>query len=100
MNDPIHALDSETSKVLEVGRVTKLLLKDGMESIEIQEAGAGDIVTIAGISHATVNSTICNRSVLEVLPSVPIDPPTVAMTFAVNDSPFSGMKTTSFVYLY
>ncbi|KAG0077453.1 hypothetical protein BGZ90_007158 [Linnemannia elongata] len=67
-----------------------IFVRRGLEMIPVTEAGAGDIVTVTGVANATVNSTLCDLTVTEPLPSNPIDPPTIAMKFAVNDSPYAG----------
>jgi GTP-binding protein len=64
----------------------------GLERQPIDEAFAGDIITIAGLPEATVAHTICALEVTEPLPAQPIDPPTLAMTFRVNDSPLAGTE--------
>ncbi|KAF9303575.1 hypothetical protein BGZ74_003460 [Mortierella antarctica] len=89
VGDKMQALNPE-GKMTESGRVTKIFVRRGLEMIPVTEAGAGDIVTVTGIANATVNSTLCDLSVTEPLPSDPIDPPTIAMKFAVNDSPYAG----------
>jgi GTP-binding protein len=93
VNDPIHALDSE-GKVVETGRASKLLAFRGLERVPVDEAKAGDIVSIAGLTTATVANTIANPSVTEPLQAQPIDPPTLSMRFAVNDSPMAGREGT------
>jgi GTP-binding protein len=75
---------------LEIARLTKLFAFRGIDRIPIEEAFAGDIVAIAGLKTVSVADTICAPEVEEPLPSTPIDPPTLAMTFSINDSPFSG----------
>ena len=91
MNAPVKALDRE-GKILEQTRLTKLLAFRGLERVPIQEAMAGDIIAVAGFAKATVSDTICVPEVMEPLKSLPIDPPTLAMTFCVNDSPFAGKE--------
>ncbi len=93
VNDPIHALDAE-GKVVETGRASKLLAFQGLERVPVNEARAGDIVSIAGLTTATVANTIANPSVTEPLHAQPIDPPTLSMRFAVNDSPMAGREGT------
>lgn len=78
--------------VVETGRVNKLLSFRGLERISVEEAEAGDIVAIAGLVKATVADTIGAPEITVPLPSQPIDPPTLAMTFSVNDSPFAGRE--------
>lgn len=60
------------------------------------QAEAGDIVSIAGMPDATVTDTVCSPEVTAPLPSIPIDPPTIAMTFSVNDSPLGGKTGTKY----
>jgi len=89
VNDPIRVIDS-TGKVLEQGRATKLLTYRGLERVGVDTAQGGDIIAIAGLSIGTVGQTIGAPDLSEAIPAQPIDPPTLAMTFAVNDSPFAG----------
>ncbi|KAF9138916.1 hypothetical protein BGX30_008582 [Mortierella sp. GBA39] len=89
IGDKMQALSPE-GKQTESGRVTKIFVRRGLEMIPVTEAGAGDIVTVTGVANATVNSTLCDLTVTDPLPSNPIDPPTIAMKFAVNDSPYAG----------
>lgn len=79
-------------KLLEQGRITKVLAFRGLERQPIDEGLAGDIVAIAGLEHANVADTICNPDISEPIPAQPIDPPTLAMTFRVNDSPLAGTE--------
>ncbi len=78
--------------LIENGRITKVLAFRGIERVPVESAEAGDIVTIAGFSKATVADTICDVSVTEPMQAQPIDPPTLAMTFSVNDSPLAGTE--------
>jgi len=91
INSPIHALDA-TGKVVETGRASKLMAFRGLDRVPVDEARAGDIISIAGLTEATVANTICDPAVSEPLQAQPIDPPTLAMRFAVNDSPFAGRE--------
>jgi GTP-binding protein len=79
-------------KLIENGRVTKVLAFRGLERQPVEEAEAGDIVALAGLPNATVAMTICDPSVEAPLPAQPIDPPTLSMTFRVNDSPLAGTE--------
>ena len=90
-NMPIHALDPD-GKVVETGRASKIMAFRGLERVPVDEAGAGDIISIAGLTVATVANTICDPSVTEPLHAQPIDPPTLSMRFAVNDSPMAGRE--------
>ncbi|HEX4180651.1 MAG TPA: translational GTPase TypA [Caulobacteraceae bacterium] len=85
----VHAL-SRDGKEIERGRVTKILAFRGLKRQPIEEAEAGDIVAIAGLSKATVADTICAMEVTEALPAQPIDPPTISITVSVNNSPLAG----------
>ncbi|MEG8099519.1 translational GTPase TypA [Candidatus Liberibacter brunswickensis] len=90
-NQNIKALGPDGTLV-EVGRISKILAFRGIDRQPIDEAHAGDIVSIAGLVKATVADTFCDSSVDEPLKSQPIDPPTVTMTFVVNDSPLAGTE--------
>ena len=83
---------SHDGKLVEQGRVSKVLAFRGLERVALDEASAGDIVSIAGLPNATVAHTICAPEVNEPLPAQPIDPPTLSMTFRVNDSPLAGTE--------
>jgi len=78
--------------LVETGRITKVLAFRGLERQPVEEAEAGDIVALAGLPNATVAMTICDPSVETPLPAQPIDPPTLSMTFRVNDSPLAGTE--------
>ncbi|KAJ3133280.1 hypothetical protein HK100_004495, partial [Physocladia obscura] len=88
--DKIKSLNNVTRTVAVEGRCTKMLVKRGLEQIPVDVAGAGDIVSIAGLEGSYVNHTICALEVLECLPYVAVDPPTISMMFYVNDSPLGG----------
>jgi GTP-binding protein len=90
-NQTVKVLDHD-GKLVEEGRVTKLLAFRGLERVAVEEAEAGDILAIAGLPNATVAHTICAPEVMTPLPAQPIDPPTLAMTFRVNDSPLAGTE--------
>ncbi|HEX3886846.1 MAG TPA: translational GTPase TypA [Phenylobacterium sp.] len=87
----IHALGID-GKEIERGRITKVLAFRGLKRQPIEDAEAGDIVAIAGLSKATVADTLCAMEVTEALPAQPIDPPTISMTVSVNDSPLAGRE--------
>ncbi len=91
LNDPIHAIDRD-GKVIETGRATKLMSFRGLERVPVESAQAGDIIAMAGLEKATVSNTIADPSVNEPIAAQPIDPPTLAMRFAVNDSPLAGRE--------
>ena len=90
-NQPVKVLDRD-GNLVETGRVTKLLAFRGLERTGVEEAEAGDIVAVAGLPAATVSHTICAPEVDVPLPAQPIDPPTLAMIFRVNDSPLAGTE--------
>lgn len=74
------------------GKVSKILQAKGLRKVEVQEAGAGDIVTIAGLPDIYVGETITTDASVAVLPAITIDPPTISMNFLVNNSPFAGRE--------
>jgi GTP-binding protein len=90
-NQTIKVLDRH-GKLVEQDRVSKVLAFRGLERTGVEEAAAGDIVAIAGLPDATVAHTLCATDVTEALPAQPIDPPTLSMTFRVNDSPLAGTE--------
>ena len=90
-NHMVKVLD-HVGRLVEQGRVSKVLAFRGLERVGLNEASAGDIVSIAGIPNATVAQTICAPEVTEPLAAQPIDPPTLSMTFRVNDSPLAGAE--------
>ncbi|MBM0170222.1 translational GTPase TypA [Altererythrobacter sp. C41] len=91
VNDPIHALDMD-GNVIETGRATKLLAFRGLERVPVDSARAGDIIALAGLEKATVSNTIADPAVKAPIAAQPIDPPTLAMRFSVNDSPLAGRE--------
>ncbi|MDE2167485.1 MAG: translational GTPase TypA [Alphaproteobacteria bacterium] len=91
VNMPVKALSGD-GRVLEEGRMTKLLAFRGLERRPIDDAEAGDIIAVAGLEHASVADTICTPEVETPLPAMPVDPPTLSMTFSVNDSPLAGQE--------
>jgi GTP-binding protein len=90
-NQPVKVLDHD-GRLVEQGRVSKVLAFRGLERVALEEASAGDIVSLAGLPNATVAHTICAPEVTEPLLAQPIDPPTLSMTFRVNDSPLAGTE--------
>src|SRR3546814_609897 len=91
MNQPIHALDRD-GKIVETGRATKIMAFRGLDRVPVESAKAGDIISLAGLTVATVANTIADVSVSEPIYAQPIDPPTLSMRFAVNDSPMAGRE--------
>jgi len=92
-NQAVKVLDYD-GKLVETGRVTKVLAFRGLERVPVEEAEAGDIVALAGLPNATVAHTICDPVIETPIHAQPIDPPTLAMTFRVNDSPLAGTEGT------
>ena len=90
-NETVKAL-SRDGKELEQTRITKILAYHGLERVPLDEARAGDIVALAGFQNCTVADTLCGLDVSDALESRPIDPPTLAVTFSVNDSPLAGQE--------
>ncbi|MBB4086288.1 translational GTPase TypA [Sphingomonas carotinifaciens] len=91
INQPIHALDND-GNIVETGRASKIMSFRGLDRVPVDEAKAGDIISLAGLTVATVANTIADISVAEALHAQPIDPPTLSMRFAVNDSPMAGRE--------
>ncbi len=89
MNMPVKAISID-GKQIEQTKITKILAFRGIAQTPLEEAEAGDIVSVAGFSDATVGDTLCDLSVTEPIEAQPIDPPTLTMTFSVNTSPFAG----------
>ncbi|MBG6117623.1 MULTISPECIES: translational GTPase TypA [unclassified Sphingobium] len=90
-NQAIHALDMD-GKIIETGRASKIMAFRGLDRVPVEEAQAGDIISLAGLAVATVANTIADVSVTEPIQAQPIDPPTLSMRFAVNDSPMAGRE--------
>ena len=90
-NQAVKVMD-RYGKQIESGRISKILAFRGVERVGLEEAHAGDIVAIAGLSKGTVADTFCDPSITEPLTAQPIDPPTVTMSFLVNDSPLAGTE--------
>ncbi|HEX2859276.1 MAG TPA: translational GTPase TypA [Alphaproteobacteria bacterium] len=83
---------TRTGEDVEKGKVTALFTFQGLKKVPAEEAKAGDIVALAGLSQAYVSHTICEPGITTPLPAVDIDPPTMMMTFSVNDSPLCGRE--------
>jgi GTP-binding protein len=90
-NDQVHGLSSDGT-VIERGRVSKVLTFKGLERVPVEEAKAGDIVALSGLLTTTVADTIAAPNVKEALQAQPIDPPTLSMSFRVNDGPLAGTE--------
>jgi GTP-binding protein len=90
-NQIVKVLDRD-GRLVEEGRVSRVLAFRGLERTGIAQADAGDIVAVAGLPLANVSHTLCAPEVGEPLAAQPIDPPTLAMEFRVNDSPLAGTE--------
>jgi GTP-binding protein len=91
VNDTVKVLNGN-SQELERIRISKILAYQGLDRVSLDVARAGDIVAVAGVVKGTVADTICDFSVEQALEAQPIDPPTLAMTFSINDSPLAGRE--------
>ncbi|KAE9620706.1 hypothetical protein Lal_00019708 [Lupinus albus] len=96
VGDKVHGLrnnDSVAEKI-EDGKVVKVMKKKGTIMVPVDCAGAGDIISIAGLATPSIGHTVSTVEVMSVLPTVVLDPPTISMTFGVNDSPLAGRDGT------
>jgi GTP-binding protein len=89
-NTPVKIIDAHAK--VRNGRVLTIMGYHGLERVEVSEAQAGDIVCVTGMDELNISDTICNPEVVEALPALSVDEPTVSMTFQVNDSPFAGKE--------
>lgn len=89
IGDKVHSVnqDGESS---DQGKILKIIKKLGMGEVELEEAHAGDIVSISGLNKATVSHTVNTPGVFQAIKSIPINPPMLSMTLTYNDSPFAG----------
>ena len=92
-NMPVSVVDREGKK--RQGKILQVLGFMGLERIETEEAGAGDIVAISGVADLSISDTVCAVDAPEALPALTVDEPTISMTFQVNNSPFAGNKDMS-----
>jgi GTP-binding protein len=90
-NQPVKAL-SRDGLIIEQGRISRVLAFRGLERQPVDEALAGDIIAVSGLMTATVADTICDLAVSNPIAAQPIDPPTLTMTFRINDGPFAGQE--------
>ncbi|KJV68910.1 translational GTPase TypA [Candidatus Neoehrlichia procyonis] len=93
INSPVKVLNLK-GEVIEYGKLTKLLSFAGLKRIPVEEGKAGDIIAIAGLEKASVADSIVDNVVTIPIKSTPVDPPTMAVTISVNDSPFAGTEGT------
>jgi len=91
VNMPVKVLRADGT-VVETGRLTKLLSFRGLERVPVDECQAGDIVAVAGLSEGTIPDTIGAPDLAGPLHAIPVDPPTLAMTFRINDGPLAGRE--------
>ncbi|MDA7561219.1 translational GTPase TypA [Alphaproteobacteria bacterium] len=91
VNDSVRGLNLD-GKVVETGRLTKLLKFEGASRVPVDKVSAGDIICIAGLAKTSVADTICSPEVTTPLLATPIDPPTMSVTIMVNDSPLAGRE--------
>jgi GTP-binding protein len=90
-NQTVKAMGYD-GRTVEQGRISKVLAFRGLERLPVEEAQAGDIVAISGLTTSTVADTICDPTVTEPIAAQPIDPPTLTMTFRINDGPLAGKE--------
>ena len=74
------------------GRVLQILSFQGLEGVESENALAGDIIAVTGLDPLSISDTLCDPNMVEPLPALSVDRPTLSMTFQVNDSPFAGRE--------
>ncbi|MBN2780125.1 MAG: translational GTPase TypA [Alphaproteobacteria bacterium] len=91
INQPVKALNLETGLV-EQTKISKIMGFRGVHRVSLNQAEAGDIVSVAGFEKGTVADTLCDLSVEKAIEAQPIDPPTLTMTFSVNTSPLAGTE--------
>ena len=89
-NTPVVAIGADGKK--RNGRILKIMGHSGLQRVEVDDAQAGDIVCISGLDELFISDTLCDPGVVEALPALTVDEPTVSMTFQVNDSPFAGKE--------
>ncbi|XP_022632768.1 uncharacterized protein LOC106780634 isoform X3 [Vigna radiata var. radiata] len=96
VGDRVHGLRNKDSgaEKIEDGKVLKLMKKKGINMVLTDCAGAGDIISIAGLSSPSIGHTVATVEIMSALPTVELDPPTISMTFGVNDSPLAGRDGT------
>ena len=91
VNDTVKSINLKGEQI-ESGRLTKLLKFKGIEKVAVNQVNPGDIICVAGLAKTSVADTICETSLDTPMKSTPIDPPTMAVTITVNDSPFAGTE--------
>jgi GTP-binding protein len=93
INMPIKAVNL-AGEVVERGKLTKMFSFRGIKKISIEEAQAGDIISLAGLSAASVSDTICSLENEIPIKSTPVDAPTMSIMISINDSPYAGQEGT------
>jgi GTP-binding protein len=91
LNMPLKVLRADGT-VVETGRLTKLMSFNGLDRVPVDEAQAGDIIAIAGLTEATIPDTLGSPELTTPIQAIPVDPPTLSMTFRVNDGPLGGRE--------
>ena len=91
VNDTVKSINLKGDQI-ENGRLTKLLKFEGIDKVPVNQVNPGDIICVAGLAKTSVADTICEISLDTPMKSTPIDPPTMAVTITVNDSPFAGTE--------
>jgi GTP-binding protein len=91
VNMPLKVLRTDGT-IVETGRLTKLMSFRGLDRVPVEEAEAGDIIAVAGLTDGTIPDTVCSPEQMEALHATPVDPPTLAMTFRINDGPLAGRE--------
>jgi GTP-binding protein len=91
LNMPLKVLRADGT-VVETGRLTKLMSFNGLDRVPVEEAQAGDIIAIAGLTDATIPDTLGAPELMSPIQAIPVDPPTLSMTFRVNDGPLGGRE--------
>lgn len=92
VNDEVVVLNMHNAETQKKVRITKLYQFEGLQRVEVKEAGVGNIVALSGIENIMIGDTICSPEKPEPLPFVKISEPTLSMNFSVNDSPFAGQE--------
>lgn len=87
-NQPVSVIDAEGK--IRSGKILQVFSHMGLERIEVNSASAGDIIAVTGLEQLKISDTICDKSLVEALPPLTVDEPTISMTFQVNTSPFAG----------
>lgn len=90
-NDQVNLIEAETGKIIKK-KIAKIYGFDGLNKVEVEEASPGMIVILAGLQEGNIGDTVSDSTIINPLPSIKIDEPTLEMVFSVNDSPFAGLE--------